>query len=208
MLNKLLPKEKSFFKLFNVQSSVIAKGLDLFEELLNDYGRQAELMPLIKTVEEEADEVAHRIFRHLNNTFVTPFDREDIQALVHRMDDVMDLAEKANSRMAIYALPVPPEGADDMAAVLKSAFGLIAQAVAMLDNWKHKETILKICIEVNSLENQGDVLLRKALQRLFQQQTEALYVIKAKEIYESLEEAIDRCEDLANIIETILIKNA
>ena len=208
MFNKLLPKEKTFFELFNVQSSVIAKGLDLFEELLNDYGRQAELMPLIKTVEEEADEVAHQIFRLLNNTFVTPFDREDIQALVHRMDDVMDLAEKANSRMAIYALPVPPEGVNDMAAVLKSAFGLIAQAVAMLDDWKHKEAILKICIEVNSLENQGDVLLRKALQRLFQQQTEALYVIKAKEIYESLEDAIDRCEDLANIIETILIKNA
>jgi predicted phosphate transport protein (TIGR00153 family) len=208
MFSKLLPKEKTFFELFNVQSSVIAKGLDLFEELLNDYGRQAELMPLIKTVEEEADEVAHRIFRLLNNTFVTPFDREDIQALVHRMDDVMDLTEKANSRMAIYALPVPPEGVDDMAAVLKSAFGLIAQAVAMLDDWKHKEAILKICIEVNSLENQGDVLLRKALQRLFQQQTEALYVIKAKEIYESLEDAIDRCEDLANIIETILIKNA
>ena len=120
----------------------------------------------------------------------------------------MDLAEKANSRMAIYVLPAPPEGVDDMAAVLKSAFGLIAQAVAMLDDWKHKEAILKICIEVNSLENQGDVLLRKALQRLFQQQTEALYVIKAKEIYESLEDAIDRCEDLANIIETILIKNA
>ena len=208
MFNKLLPKEKTFFELFNVQSSVIAKGLDLFEELLNDYGRQAELMPLIKTVEEEADEVAHRIFRLLNNTFVTPFDREDIQALVHRMDDVMDLAEKANSRMAIYTLPVPPEGVDDMAAVLKSAFSLIAQAVAMLDDWKHKEAILKICIEVNSLENQGDVLLRRALQRLFQQQTEALYVIKAKEIYESLEDAIDRCEDLANIIETILIKNA
>ena len=72
MFSKLLPKEKTFFELFNVRSSVIAKGLDLFEDLLNDYGRQAELMPLIKTVEEEADEVAHRIFRLLNNTFVTP----------------------------------------------------------------------------------------------------------------------------------------
>jgi predicted phosphate transport protein (TIGR00153 family) len=208
MFSKLLPKEKTFFELFKVQSSVITKGLVLFEELLNDYGRQEELMPLIKTVEEEADEVAHRIFRLLNNSFVTPFDREDIQALVHRMDDVMDLAEKASSRMAIYVLPVPPKGVNDMAAVLKSAFGLIAQAVTMLDDWKHKEAILKICIEVNSLENQGDVLLREALQRLFERQTEALYVIKAKEIYESLEEAIDRCEDLANIIETILIKNA
>ena len=208
MFNKLLPKEKTFFELFNVQSSVVTKGLGLFEELLNDYSRQSELMPLIKTVEEEADEVAHRIFRHLNNTFVTPFDREDIQALVHRMDDVMDLAEKANSRMAIYALPAPPEGVGDMASVLKSAFGLVSQAVAMLDDWKHKDAILKICIEVNSLENKGDVLLREALQRLFQQQTEALYVVKAKEIYESLEDAIDRCEDLANIIETILIKNA
>ena len=208
MFNNLLPKEKSFFELFNSQSSVIAGGLRLFEALLTDYGRQQELMPQIKAVEEEADEVAHRIFQQLNNTFVTPFDREDIQALVHRMDDVMDMVEKANLRMAIYAMPAPPEGLQAMATVLKSAFDLIARAVSMLDSWKHKEAILKLCIEVNSLENKGDMMLRNALQQLFQQADDALYVIKAKEIYESLEDAIDRCEDLANIIETILYKNA
>lgn len=208
MFHKFLPKEKTFFELFNLQCKVITKGLGLFLELLRNYDRQAELMPLIKKVEEEADEVEHRIFRHLDKTFVTPFDREDIQSLVHGMDNVMDLAEKVNARMSIYAVQTPPTGAIEMAMVLKSAFDLIAQAVSMLDNWRHKDAILKICVEVKTLENKCDVLLRKALQQLFQQETDALVVIKAKEIYECLEEGTDCCEDLANLLETILLKNA
>ncbi|MBU0985921.1 MAG: DUF47 family protein, partial [Proteobacteria bacterium] len=175
---------------------------------IKEYSRRRELTKQLKTVENEADAVAHQIFRLLNNTFVTPFDREDIQNLVNRMDDVIDLVEKAGARMEIYDLPAPPENIGAMLAILQKAFDRISSAVGMLKDWKHREDIFHICVEVNSLENEGDVLLRASLAGLFKEASDPFYVIKAKEIYEALEDAIDRCEDLANIIETILIKNA
>jgi len=208
MFKKLLPKERRFFELFEQQAAVIKKGLDLFELLIQEYSRRKELTQQIKDVENDADAVAHEIIKLLNNTFVTPFDREDIQTLVNRMDDVMDLIEKANARMAIYDLPAPLENIDKMLAILQEAFHRISSAIGMLRNLKHREAIFKICVEVNSLENQGDAVLRTSLENLFKGASDPFYVIKAKEIYESLEDAIDRCEDLSNVIETIIIKNA
>jgi predicted phosphate transport protein (TIGR00153 family) len=208
MFKKLLPKERRFFELFEQQAAVIKKGLDLFELLLQNYSRRKELTQQIKDVENDADAVAHEIIKLLNNTFVTPFDREDIQTLVNRMDDVMDLIEKANARMAIYDLSAPPENIDKMLAILQEAFHRISSAVGMLRDWKHRNEIFQICVEVNSLENQGDAVLRTSLEGLFKGASDPFYVIKAKEIYESLEDAIDRCEDLSNVIETIIIKNA
>ena len=208
MFKKLLPKERRFFELFEQQAAVIKKGLDLFELLLREYSRRKELTQQIKDVENDADAVAHQIIQLLNNTFVTPFDREDIQTLVNRMDDVMDLLEKASARMEIYDLSAPPENIDEMLAILQKAFDKISSAVGMLRDWKHRDAIFQICVEVNSLENQGDAVLRTSLERLFKGASDPFYVIKAKEIYESLEDAIDRCEDLSNVIETIVIKNA
>jgi predicted phosphate transport protein (TIGR00153 family) len=208
MFKKLLPKERRFFELFEQQTVLIKKGLDLFELLLKNYSRRKELTQQIKNVENDADAVAHQIIQLLNNTFVTPFDREDIQTLVNRMDDVMDLLEKASARMDIYDLPAPPENIDKMLAILQKAFDRISSAVGMLRNLKHREAIFQICVEVNSLENQGDTVLRASLEHLFKGASDPFYVIKAKEIYESLEDAIDRCEDLSNVIETIIIKNA
>jgi hypothetical protein len=110
--------------------------------------------------------------------------------------------------MEIYDLPVPPENIGEMLAILRKAFDKISSAVGMLRDWKHRDAIFEICVEVNSLENRGDVLLRASLERLFKEASDPFYVIKAKEIYESLEDAIDRCEDLSNAIETVIIKNA
>jgi predicted phosphate transport protein (TIGR00153 family) len=208
MFKKLLPREHRFFELFEKQTSVIKKGLDLFELLLREYSRREELTKQIKDVENDADAVAHQIYRLLNNTFVTPFDREDIQTLVNRMDDVMDLLEKASVRMEIYDMPDPPVNVGEMLVILKKAFNKLSSAVGMLRDWKHRDEIFQICVEVNSLENEGDALLRMSLEHLFKEASDPFYVIKAKEIYESLEEAIDRCEDLSNVIETIIIKNA
>jgi len=208
MFKKFLPKERRFFELFEQQAAVIKKGLDLFELMLQNYSRRKELTQQIKDVENDADAVAHQIIQLLNNTFVTPFDREDIQTLVNRMDDVMDLLEKASARMEIYDLPAPPENIDKMLAILQKAFDRISSAVGMLRNLKHREAIFQICVEVNSLENQGDAVLRSSLEHLFKGASDPFYVIKAKEIYENLEDAIDRCEDLSNVIETIIIKNA
>ncbi len=208
MLKKLLPRENRFFELFEQQTIVIQEGLHLFEELLKNYSRRKVLTKQIKDIENEADNIAHDIFNHLNNTFVTPFDREDIQLLVNRMDDVIDLVEKAGARMEIYDLPAPPEAVREMLGILKKAFDKLSDAIGMLTDLKHREKILQICVEVNSIENEGDALLREVLEKLFKDASDPFYVIKAKEIYESLEEAIDRCEDLANIIETVIIKNA
>ncbi len=208
MFKKLLPKEHRFYELFEQQAAIIGRGLKLFELLVKEYSRHEEIGKQIKILENDSDEVAHQIFNLLNNTFVTPLDREDIRLLAHRMDDVMDFVEKASARMNIYDLTTPPPNIEEMIAVLQEAFENLSSAIGMLKNKKHCERIFQICVKVNSLENEGDVLLRESLERLFKEASDPFYVIKAKEIYESLEEAIDRCEDLANIIETVLIKNA
>ena len=150
MLKKLLPKEHRFFELFEQQTAVIKKGSDLFELLLREYSRRGELTKQIKDVENDADAVAHQIYRLLNNTFVTPFDREDIQLLVDRMDDVMDLLEKASTRMKIYDLPAPPVNIGEMITILQKAFDKLTSAVGMLRNWKHREAIFQICVEDSS----------------------------------------------------------
>lgn len=208
MFGKLLPREDRFFGLFNEQAAIIRKGIELFSKGLAADGGTAEWTAAVKSVENEADAVAHRIFTTLNHTFVTPFDREDIQLLALRMDDVIDLVEKAAARMAIYALTTPPPTAAEMTDVLSRAFAHVAEAVDLLSSFRNRERIFQHCIEINRLENRCDQMLRGALQTLFADPSDALYVIKAKDVYESLEEAVDRCEDLANIIETIVIKNA
>ncbi|MBN2243978.1 MAG: DUF47 domain-containing protein [Acidobacteria bacterium] len=207
MLKKLLPKEDVFFTLFEQQAETIGRGLLLFELLIKEYSRLGELNVRIKAVENESDEIAHKIYNLLNNTFITPFDREDIRMLAHRMDDVMDLTEKAAARMKIYDLAAPPVNTDRMLVIIRKAFGKITSAIRMLREQKNYRTILQLCVEVNSLENEGDTVLRESLARLFRETSDPIYLIKAKEIYESLEEATDRCEDLANILETILMKN-
>ncbi len=208
MLKKLLPREDYFFELFEQQAASIGRGLQLFELLIKEYSRLGELQVQIKAVEHESDEIAHKIFNLLNNTFVTPFDREDIQMLTHRMDDVMDHIEKASARMQLYDLPAPPVNTDRMLVIIRNAFEKISMALSMLREKKNHDVILQLCVEINSLENEGDTVLRESLARLFRETSDPFYLIKAKEIYESLEEATDRCEDLANIFETILIKNA
>ena len=208
MFKKLAPKERRFYELFEQQAAIVSRALKLFELMIKEYTRREEISKQIKILENESDEIAHQIFNLLNNTFITPFDREDIQMLAHRMDDVMDFAEKASVRMQIYDLTAPPPNSGAMLTVLQKAFEQLSSAIGMLKDKKRREAIFQICVNVNSLENEGDMLLRESLERLFREASDPFYVIKAKEIYESLEEAIDRCEDLANIIETVLIKNA
>lgn len=208
MLRRLLPRERQYFELFQQQTSVIRQGLDLFDSLLQDGTTRDRTTLRIREVEREADEVAHRIFQQLNRTFITPFDREDIRLLAERLDDVMDLVEATAARLTIYEISELPDEVVKMAHVLQKAFDRISEAVAMLENTKHREEVFELCVEVNRLENEGDVLLRLALVSLFKEGADPLHVIKMKEVIENLEEAIDRCEDLANVLETILLKNS
>jgi len=208
MLRKFLPKEERFVECFTQQTKAIQQGLDLFADMLKDYPNRHLYCVRIKDAENQADQIVHQIFQLLNNSFVTPFDREDIKRLVHRLDDVLDYAEDASSRMEIYDIPSVPEAIRTLVDILRESFNNIAQAILLMKSLKHRKEINRFCIEVNRLENMGDNVLREALRKLFKEESNPITVIKIKEILESLEEAIDRCEDVTNTIETILIKNA
>jgi|SRR3989339_91939 len=208
MFRRFLPKEDRFFTLFKQLAGIVAEGIDQFESLLADYSRRGELTVLIKKTEERADDIAHEVFGLLNTVFVTPFDREDIRMLTNNLDDVMDMLEKAGTRMEIYNMPPPPDAVFEQTRILKRAFAKLSSAIGMLGDLKQKDAILKICIDVNSIENEGDFVLRSSLRLLFENPTDPFLVMKQREIFEHLEAAIDRCEDLANVIETILMKYA
>jgi len=208
MFKKFLPKESHFFTLFQQHADTIVEGIDLFDFLLKNYSQRDKLAVQLKKIENRADNIAHEIFELLNRVFVTPFDREDIRELTNHMDDIIDMVEKAGMRMDIYNIPAPPDAAQEQIEILKKAFSKLSIAIGMLSDLKQKDEILKICVDVNSIENQGDVILRRALKILFENPSDPFLLMKEKEIYELLEAAIDRCEDLANVIETIIIKYA
>jgi len=208
MFKKLLPKENRFFALFNEHCAIVVQGLEIFDALQEKQADKSKLNRQLKDIEHRADNIAHQVFELLNTVFVTPFDREDIRSLIHHMDDIMDMIEKAGIRLQIYQIDMPSQTVKNQFLILKKAFLKLQEAIGLLSNLKHKDVILDICIQVNSIENEGDQVLRQALARLFQTPgIDPLLLIKKKEIYERLESAIDLCEDLANVIETILIKH-
>jgi predicted phosphate transport protein (TIGR00153 family) len=208
MFHKLMPREKRFFELLGRQTGVIQAGLELLAELVRQPGRRDTLAGRLKQAESDADEALHDIVHLLDTTFVTPFDREDIQLLTHRLDDVMDHAEAAGACLELYQIAEPGQFVERQSNILLECFALIGRAVDKLEDMKHRQEILSLCVRVNSLENDADELLRQALRGLFAGSPDPLHVIKMKEIHESLEGAIDRCEDIAGVLETILLKNA
>lgn len=210
MFKKILPRENRFFDLFNQHADTVLKGMSLFKALLETGPDKSSLNGQLKILENRADDIAHQVFELLNTVFVTPFDREDIRTLINHMDDIIDLLEKAGVRLEIYRIHPSPDTLRQQADLLNQAFLKLAEAIASLSDLKQKEKMLAICVDVNSLENEGDSLLRKELKTLFSASPPAdpVDLIKKKELVELLESAMDRCEDLSNVIETILIKYA
>ncbi len=209
MFKKLLPKEHRFFSLFNDHAKIVVQGLDLFAALQEKTADKSELNRQLKHLENQADDIAHQVFELLNTVFVTPFDREDIRSLINHMDDIMDMLEKTGFRLEIYRISEPSQTINQQQTVLKKAFLELQKAIGLLSDLKHKEEILHICVQVNSIENEGDRILRQALARLFNTpDIDPIELIRKKEVYELMEAAIDRCEDLANVIETVMIKYA
>jgi predicted phosphate transport protein (TIGR00153 family) len=156
-------------------------------------------------LEHQADAIAHKLIKTLNQTFITPFDREDIHELSTKIDDVLDLIDAAASRMIIYGVESVRPGVDELALNLQRATKEIVAAVQMLGKADH---ILDRCIEINRLENEGDRISRRLTVQLFEQEKDPVQIIKWKEIIEVIETATDKCEDVANVIETITLKNA
>ncbi|HET6639534.1 MAG TPA: DUF47 family protein [Gemmatimonadota bacterium] len=208
MLNKLMPRETSFFEFFERHAATTVRGCRELLDLANagtDFEARARR---IKDIEHEADSITHDCVEALHRTFITPIDRDQIHMLISRMDDIMDYVETVSDQCVLYNIDHMTTPAKELAAVLLESAEHIEGAVKGLRDMKHAETISEHCIEVNRLENKGDDLLRKAVARLFDEEKDPVAIIKWKEIYENLEIATDRCEDVANIIEGIVLENA
>ena len=205
---RLLPRDESFFDEFERHAQKTVEGCRAFVEMAQGKVAAADACPRIKAIESECDTITHHVVERLHKVFITPIDRNDIFRLISKMDDVMDFVEAASQRVALYGVNSNNKELWDLARVLQSGSERISEAVAGMRNLKHPELILEKCVEINRLENEADVQLRGAIAKLFREEKDPIQVIKWKEIFELMETATDRCEDVANIIEGVVLENS
>ena len=204
----LLPKDTSFFDLFDQLAGKVLDAARALEEMLERWDRLEARVREMKDLEHECDAITHRTFDKLNLTFITPLEREDIHELASRLDDIVDHIDSTASRLVIYGVKKPTDEAKLLAQVLTRTCIEVQKAVAGLRNLKNPELLSRTSVEINRLENESDDILRLALKRLFERQNgDVLEVIKLKEIYEKLESAVDRCEDVANVIQAVVLRH-
>jgi len=201
----LAPRDREFFDLFEEAGGNIQRAAGLLEELLTDFPERNDLARDILICEQDGDRITHDIIQRLNQTFVTPIDREDIYALASALDDVVDYTEEVADYLGLYKIEAPMEQAQALAHVLHAAGRQIAQAMPRLRGFKD---ISHYTVEINRLENDGDRITREAIASLFDNGIDPMVVIRWKDIFERLEEAIDATEHVANILEGIVIKNS
>jgi len=201
-----LPKNLVFFDLFEEQLEVISKSVAILQGLKgkNEIREDAEK---IKEVEHQGDVIAHRILETLNKTFITPIDREDITQLAHGLDDVLDDIERTVNRLSLYRLVPVPEVVFTFADNIGESVEELKKGISLVRDDRRRNLTLKSCERINALENEGDDLLRSNLESLLNSEKDPVFIIKMKEIIETLENVTDCCEDVADILENIVIKN-
>jgi predicted phosphate transport protein (TIGR00153 family) len=199
------PHKEKFFDLFRQSAENTAEGAKVLNEMLEHYDNPQESWKKLKDIEHEGDRITHRTIRSLNQTFLTPIDGEDIHALTTALDNVTDAIEAAASRMVLFKIDRPTPEALELCETIVTSTEQLVKAVSHMPRL---DDIDEYCIEINRLENTADDIYRKAIGRLFSNGTSPLDVIKWLDIYEILESATDRCEDVANILETIGLKNS
>ena len=203
-----IPREEKFFDLFEESARNLVRGAGLLAELIEKWENVEERVSEITELEHHGDNITHRIIAQLHATFITPIDREDIAQLADRMDDVMDLIEGAAVDMLIYEVKRPTERAQELADILVRTTSEVSAAIPRLRRRNQLNKIPEHCIEINRLENEADTVVRAALAELFHNQIDLADVIKWREIYDHMETATDRCEDIANVLEGVMIKRA
>jgi len=208
MLNRLLPRETSFFDFFERHAALTVEGAKEFLSLVTTAANIEPKTRRIKEIEHETDVITHQCVEALHKTFITPIERDDIHRLITKMDDVMDWVEAAADRIQLYGIQKMTPELKDLADTLVRATEEVQQAIKCLRDMRNAEQILKKCVDINRLENEADTILRSAVARLFREEKDPIEVIKWKEIYESLENATDRCEDVANILEGVVLEHA
>jgi predicted phosphate transport protein (TIGR00153 family) len=208
MLEKLMPKSDEFFDDFDAQAEVTVRGARLLLALLEDFTDVERKVAAIKEVEHEGDDIAHRAFERLHKQFITPFDRAEIHRLLGRIDDVLDLTDTTAERLLLYEVGAIPQAAKDLARLVVPATEKMQEAVRQLREIKNPAQILASCREIKRIEGDADVLGRAAIAALFKSGADALSIIKWKELYDLMETATDRCEDVANVIEGVVLEHA
>ena len=203
---RLIPKEESFFDLFEKQAAVLVAGAERLVEATERFDTLAENAKRLERLEHDADQLTHELMERLNKTFITPLDREDIHELATDLDDVMDLMEAVTERFMLFKITQIMPSAREIAKVVQQQVQEIHRVVPMLRDMR-RERIMEHCIEINRLENVGDHLLREGVAALFDGSPDPITVIKWRELFEILETATDKCEDVANTIEGIVLKN-
>lgn len=208
MFGRLLPRETSFFDFFEEHAALTIEGTKEFLSMVTTGANIPAKCRRISDIEHETDTITHRCVEALHKTFITPIDRDQIHTLITRMDDVMDYVEAAAERIELYEISSMTNDVRDLADVLHRAAQQVEGAVRGLRDLKDTHATLKLCIDINRLENEADAILRRSVARLFKEEKDPILVIKWKEIYENLESASDRCEDVANIIEGVILEHA
>src|SRR6516162_2371872 len=204
---RLIPRETKFFELFIEIANNVTEGAKVLSDLLHsyDFATMPDAVEKIAAIEHRGDEMTHRILIKLNQTFITPFDREDIHLLASSLDDVLDFIFAAGDRLLTYKITQPSPSAKVLAGIILKQAEELVKAVALLEK---NGRVLEHCVEVNRLENEADKVTREAIGRLFDGDYDPITLIKLKELLEALEDASDKAEDVADVLETVILKSA
>jgi uncharacterized protein Yka (UPF0111/DUF47 family) len=208
MFDFLIPKEYGFFEVFDQHPATLVEGSSILVEMLENFTDVPIKARKLKETEHRADEITHHTLEMLHKTFITPIDRDQIHQLISNMDDVIDYIDGAARRLILFGVTEVSYDLIELAKILHRSTLEVQKAVANLKNLKNADVILAACIEINKLENDGDSVRDAAIAKLFREEKDAVKVLIWKEIYEGVETAIDRCEDVANIIEGVVLENA
>jgi uncharacterized protein Yka (UPF0111/DUF47 family) len=207
MFGRFLPRETSFYEFFEQHAALTVEGAEEFLQLVTTASNIDVRVKRIKENEHETDTITHRCVEALHKTFITPIERDDIHRLITRMDDIMDFIDAAADRIGLYEIKAMTIDVVDMATVLVQSAKEVETACKGLRNLKNPRALLHSCVVINRLENEADAILRRAVARLFREERDPIHIIKWKEIYELMETATDRCEDVANVIEGVVLEN-
>jgi len=204
---RIFPREETFLPQFGRAAQVILDAARVLDAMAAEPGSAVDSAAEIKRLEHQGDQIAHETFDLLNRTWITPIDREDIHTLVKTLDDVLDYIDAAASRIVLYKITTTTPELKKITAVIVQSAIAIQKALALLSDLKHSRQILDACVEINRLENEADTVAQLAIGKLFAEAKDPIEVIKWKEIYDFVEGATDRCEDVANTLEAIVIKS-
>lgn len=203
---RIIPKDHEFFVLFEKASQNIVDGAELLKDLLDNFSDVGGKARQIEEIEHKGDTLTHEIVKKLNRSFITPIDREDILAMASAIDDVIDLIHAAATRINLFKITEPTPQAKELGFIILKATRELKRGIARMSS--RISEVYEHCVEVNSLENEADRVCRDAIAYLFEHERDPITILKWKEIYETLETATDRCEDAANVLEGVALKNA